>query len=204
MPATTWLPNPPDGTQICLGFDGSQNNDWTAIGAETIDGFSFTPRWNDDARRTVWDPSLTNGRIPHGEVAVAVEELMTRYRVKRFYCDPQDWETDIENWALAHGAERVITWPTNTVSRMHPELVRFREDLIEGVITHDGDPVAATQAANARKKAQPGQKYTIEKPNEHQKIDLIMARVLAHTAARDSLAAGWSIEKPKSKARVWR
>lgn len=204
MPDMLWLPNPPDGTQICMGFDGSKNNDWTALGCETIDGHSFTPRWGDDQRGTYWDPSLTGGRIPHGDVAVAVEEIFRRYKVKRFYCDPQDWETDIESWALLYGPETVITWPTNTVGRMHPELVRFEEDLIEGLITHDGDPVATTHAANARKKAQPGQKFTIEKPNEHQKIDVLMARVLAHTAARDSIAAGWKLERAKKRARVWR
>jgi hypothetical protein len=204
MPEMLWLPNPPPKTQICLGFDGSKNNDFSAISAETIDGFSFTPRWNDDDRPTMWDPSKTGGRIPHGDVAAAVDELMTRYSVKRFYCDPQDWETDIENWALLYGAETVITWPTNRVTAMHAELVRFEEDLIERRIKHDGCPIATSHMANARKKAQPGQKYTIEKPNEHQKIDMVMARVLAHTAARDSIAAGWAVEKPRAKTRVWR
>lgn len=202
MPGQPWLPNPPDGTDICLGFDGSKNNDWTAIGAETIDGFSFTPRWGDDKRATIWDPSLTNGRIPHMEVAAAVDELFSRFKVRRFYCDPQDWDTDIDNWGVSHGIETVVTWPTNKVTAMHAELVRFEEDLIEGLITHDGDPVAATHAANARKAGRPGQKFIIEKPNEHQKIDVLMARVLAHTAARDAIASGWTITK-KSRVRVW-
>jgi phage terminase large subunit-like protein len=204
MPDMLWLPNPPDGTDICLGFDGSKNNDFTAIAGETIDGFSFTPRWGDEQVATVWDPANSNGRIPHGEVAVAVEEMFRRYKVKRFYCDPQDWDTDIETWALAYGVETVIQWPTNVVSRMHPELVRFEEDLIEGRIKHDGCPITVGAAANARKKPQPGQKFTIEKPNEHQKIDAIMTRVLAHTAARDSIAAGWTPTQARKKARVWR
>jgi phage terminase large subunit-like protein len=204
MPEMVWLPNPPPKTPICLGFDGSKNNDFTAISAETIDGFSFTPRWNSDERPTMWDPAKTGGRIPHGDVAAAVDELMQRYSVKRFYCDPQDWDTDIENWALLYGAETVITWPTNRVTAMHAELVRFEEDLIERRIKHDGCPIATSHMANARKKAQPGQKYTIEKPNEHQKIDMVMARVLAHTAARDSIAAGWAVDKPRPKTRVWR
>jgi phage terminase large subunit-like protein len=204
MPEMVWLPNPPDGADICLGFDGSKNNDWTAIAGETIDGFSFTPHWGDEQIPTVWDPANSNGRIPHGEVAVAIEELFRRYKVKRFYCDPQDWETDIETWALAYGVETVIVWPTNVVSRMHPELVRFEEDLIERRIRHDGCPITVGAAANARKKPQPGQRFTIEKPNEHQKIDALMARVLAHTAARDSIAAGWTATKARSKVRVWR
>lgn len=205
MPETLWLPNPPDGTDICLGFDGSKNNDWTALGAETIDGFSFTPRWGDDPDQpSVWDPAVTNSRIPHSEVAAVVDELMKRYRVKRFYCDPQDWNTDIENWALEYGAETVIEWPTNNVTKMHAELVRFEEDLIEGLISHDGCPIAAQHASNARKSGRPGQRFIIEKPHEHQKIDVLMARVLAHTAARDSIAAGWTVKKPRSKVRVWR
>lgn len=44
MPSQPWLPNPPDGTAICLGFDGSINNDWTSISGQTMDGYSFTPR----------------------------------------------------------------------------------------------------------------------------------------------------------------
>ncbi|WP_310889910.1 terminase TerL endonuclease subunit [Clavibacter capsici] len=184
-------------------LDGSKNNDYTAISAETIDGYSFTPRWQDDQRPTMWNPALTGGRIPHSDVAAAVDELMRRFKVKRFYCDPQDWDTDIDNWGLLYGVETVITWPTNRISAMHAELVRFEEDLIEQRIQHDGCPITTAQIANARKKAQPGQRYTIEKPNEHQKIDMVMARVLAHTAARDSIAAGWAIPKPKPKLRVW-
>lgn len=204
MRARIWLPNPPDGTSICLGFDGSQNNDWTAIGAETMDGLSFTPRWGPDSFGTHWNPAEHGDRIPHSQVDVAVEELFDRYRVVRMYCDPQDWETDIENWAIRHGAEHVITWPTNNVTKMHAEIVRFENDLKEGRIRHDGDPTTALHIGNAKKVGKPGQKYILGKPNEHQKIDLAMTRILAHTAVRDALSAGWEPPKPRSKMRVYR
>ena len=67
-----WLPAPPDGTQICLGFDGSENDDWTAIQAETIDGLTFTPRYGPDKRPTIWNPAEWNEQIPRGEVHAAV------------------------------------------------------------------------------------------------------------------------------------
>jgi hypothetical protein len=59
-----WLPNPEPGAAVCLGFDGSETNDWTALAAETIDGYSFTPRYGPDERPAVWAPAEWNGRIP--------------------------------------------------------------------------------------------------------------------------------------------
>lgn len=203
MVAKPWLPNPPDGTPICLGFDGSQNNDWTALGAETMDGHSFTPRWGPNHFGTYWNPAEHGDRIPHGEVEAAVDEVFGRFVVVRLYADPQDWETDIEDWALAHGKERVIVWPTNNVTKMHAEIVRFENDLKEGRITNDGDPMAAAHIGNAKKVGKPGQKFILGKPNENQKIDIAMTRILAHTAARDALATGW--EPPtRKKMRVYR
>ncbi len=203
MPDQRWLPNPPDGTAICLGFDGSVNNDWTAIGAETMDGYSFTPRWSSEAVGTYWNPREHGDRIPHGEVTLAVDELFDRFQVVRLYCDPQDWETDIEAWALEHGQEKVLPWPTNKVERMYPAIRRFEADLREGLIRHDGCPVAAAHVGQAKKVPKPGQKYLLGKPNENQKIDVAMTRILAHEAKSDAVAAGWEPARPR-RVRVWR
>lgn len=204
MQNRTWLPNPPDGTSICLGFDGSINNDWTGIGAQTMAGYSFTPRVGPDQLPAFWNPKEHGDRIPHGEVHAAVDELFERYDVVRMYPDPEDWETDIEDWALAHGAEHVIAWPTNRIRQMYEEIRRFESDLREGRITHDGCPIVTAHVANARKVARPGQRYILGKPNENQKIDGAMVRILANTACRDALAEGWEPPKPKAKVRVWR
>lgn len=205
QPRRPWLPNPPDGTAICLGFDGSVNNDHTGIRAQTMTGFAFTPRWGPTPDTpTHWDPKQHGDRIPHGEVDAAVDELFDRFTVARFYCDPEDWTTDVERWAEQYGEERVIEWPTNQVSRMYPEIRRFEADLREGLITQDGCPITAAHVGNAKKVAKPGQKYILGKPNETQKIDLAMCAILANAAVRDSLAAGWTPPKPRAKVRVWR
>lgn len=205
MPSQPWLPNPPDRTPICLGFDGSINNDWTAISGQTMDGYSFTPRWGPTPDTgTFWNPREHGDRIPHGEVDAAVDELFARFEVVRMYADPEDWETDIEAWALRHGEEKVIPWPTNSVTRMYPEIRRFEADLREGRIRHDGCPQTALHMGNAKKVGKPGQKYILGKPNENQKIDLAMTRILANAAVRDALAAGWEPRKPRAKVRVWR
>jgi phage terminase large subunit-like protein len=78
-----------------------------------------------------------------------------------------------------HGEDVVIQWPTNKIGRMFPALTRFLEDTAEGATTHDGDPTAKLHALAARKIAKPGDQYILGKPSENQKIDILMADVLA-------------------------
>jgi len=72
---------------------------------------------------------------------------------------------------------------------MHAALERAQTDLITGRVTHDDCPHATTHVGNARKIAKPGEKYILGKPNEHQKIDVAMADVLAHEAWADTTEA---------------
>ena len=94
----------------------------------------------------------------------------------------------------------MVEWNTSRVNKMYDEIRRFEVDLKERRLTHDGCPIATIHAANARKIAKPGQKYVLGKPADHQKIDVIMARILAHTAASDAHAAGWADETDN---RMW-
>ena len=96
----------------------------------------------------------------------------------------------------------MILWPTNSIARMFPALNRYYTDLTEGTTTHDACTITRTHALNARKLAKPGDKFILGKPSEHQKIDALMADVLAHEAASDARAAGWSIPKPRKNARM--
>lgn len=180
----------PDGTRVCLGFDGSDSEDWTAIRAETLDGHGFTPTFAEDRRPTIWDPAGYDGRIPRGEVHAAVEELFGRYRVVRMHCDVREWATEIEMWALRYGARRVFEWPTNRPVVMHESLVRYVTDLTSGARTHDACPITALHVDNARRLPRPGERYILGKASEHQKIDVAMADVLAHEARCDAVAAG--------------
>ncbi|MCL1871013.1 MAG: hypothetical protein FWF90_11450 [Promicromonosporaceae bacterium] len=178
--------------RISLGFDGSRSGDWTALRAETVDGFRFTPTYGPDHRLAFWNPDEWEGRIPRGEVVAAVAEVFTSFQVERFYIDPRHWETQADTWASTYGEDVVVTWPTNQVNRMFDALVRFLEDTAEGLTSHDGDETATLHALAARKVAKPGDKYILGKPSEHQKIDILMADVLAHEAAADARAEGWA------------
>lgn len=188
------------GVNVCGGFDGSDVDDWTAIRLETIDGWQFTPTYGPDNRPTYWNPAeWPNHKIPRSEVNVARKEIFTKYQVKRFYCDPRDWQTEIEQWALEEGDEVVTEWDTGRgsarIKQMHAALERFVTDLTTEALTHDDCQMTALHVANARKLAKPGDRYILGKPAQHQKIDLAMASVLAHEAAADARAAGWGVEE---------
>ena len=196
MPEKLWdssrATEPSNERRIALGFDGSRSGDWTALRAETIDGYRFTPTYGPDKRPTFWNPDEWGGRIPRGEVSAAVAEMCAKYSVARIYVDPRHWETQADAWALEYGEDVVVPWPTNQIGRMYDALVRFLEDTAEKVTTHDGDATAKVHAMSARKIAKPGDKYILGKPSEVQKFDILMADVLAHEAAADMRGDGWA------------
>jgi len=186
----------PDGTEVCLGFDGSDNNDHTGIRLRTLEGFRFTPKYGPDSRPTHWNPAEWGGSTPRGEVRAAVDEIFRRYKVIRGYFDPRDWQTEIGDWALVHGDTVVLEWATYRTTQMHNALVRALTDLTtsakaalnnEPLITsHDDCPITQAHVFNARKIAKPGDRYLLAKPNDHQKIDMTMADVLANEAGEDA------------------
>ena len=182
---------PEPGTQICLGFDGSQTGDWTALRAETLDGYRWTPTYGPSNRPTFWNPAEWEGRIPRSEVNAAVDELFSKYDVARFYCDPHPWETQVDDWSLRYGSDIVVPWPTNQIGRMYDALTRFLQDTADHTTTHSVDATAKLHMMAARKVAKPGDRYVLGKPSQNQKIDISMADILAHEAAADMRQLGW-------------
>lgn len=180
----------PAAAMVAAGFDGSEVDDWTAIRLCTADGYHFTPTYGPDQRPTVWNPAEWGGSIPRGEVAAAWDELYRRYRILRAYNDPREWQSEIGQLALEHGEQVHAEWATHRIIQMHFALDRYLTDLVTGSLTHDDCPLAAVNAANARKVAKPGDRYILGKPAQHQKIDVTMADVLAHEAMADAIAEG--------------
>lgn len=199
-----WDAEIPDGAAVSGGFDGSRSGDWTAIRLETFAGHRFTPTYGPDHRPAYWDPKDWPGeQIPRGEVTAAVDEIFRRYRVGRFYVDPRHWETQADDWASRHGEDVVVQWPTNAIQRMFDALTRFREDSEALLTTHSVDEEARLHALRARKVAKPGDRYMLGKPAEHMKIDILMADVLAHEAASDMHASGWTTQEKSSRILAW-
>lgn len=182
-------------TKVCLGFDGSDNDDYTGIRLETLDFYQFTPTYGEN-RKTLWRPQDSGGRIPREEVRAAVDHLMGEYEIIRGYLDPHMWETEIDEWAGRYGEKLFVKWPTYRIPAMHASLERFRVDLYGGALTHDADADVATHARNAVMRTRQlnpltGQRqYILGKPTEAQKFDYLMSSVLAHEATCDAIADG--------------
>lgn len=186
-------------TRIVLGFDGSDMDDWTAIRAETMDGYQFTPVYGPEDEPTIWNPADYGGQVPRAEVRAAVEQLMNRYDVVRMYADPPYWDTEVDEWVDQYGEERVIRWYTRRMVQMHSAAERLKTDVVKrnsadgtraAAFTHDGCPITEGHIANTRVAVRPSGLYVLRKASPAQKIDASVASVLAHEALGDVIAAG--------------
>ena len=184
----------PAGSRVCLGLDGSKNDDYTGIRAETLDQFQFTPTYvvGGEERPCIWKPEEWGGEIPRHEVREAIRQLHKRFQIVRGYYDPFWWESELDEWADEFGPERVVRWPTNGVKKTHSGLERFRQDATTETsrFSHDGCVETVKEIGNAITRARSGESYIIGKPELHLKIDMAMSSMLAHEAVMDSLAKG--------------
>ncbi|MFJ3597910.1 hypothetical protein ACIPRU_15505 [Streptomyces sp. NPDC090126] len=179
-------------TRIVLGFDGSDSDDWTAIRAETMDGYQFTPLYGPEDAPTVWNPADTGGQVPRAEVRAAMSQLFHRYDVVRLYADPPYWETEIDDWVDEFGEERVIRWHTRRIVQMHAACERLKTDVVkkDGTFRHDGCAITQSHIENTRAAARPMERYVLRKAGPNQKIDATIPSILAHEALGDVIAAG--------------
>ncbi|MFE0270823.1 hypothetical protein ACFWZY_01585 [Streptomyces sp. NPDC058992] len=182
-------------TRIVLGFDGSDIDDWTAIRAETMDGYQFTPLWGPDDEPTIWNPADYGGQVPRAEVRAAMKQLMHRYDVVRLYADPPYWETEVDEWVDLYGEERVIRWYTRRIVQMHSACERLRTDVLKrnssgAAFTHDGCEITQAHIENTRAAVRPSDRYVLRKASPAQKIDVAVSSVLVHEALGDVIAAG--------------
>jgi hypothetical protein len=193
----------PDGTPIVLGFDGSDSDDWTALRAETEDGYQFTPRFR-EGPLMIWDPQQHGGYVPRGQVNAAVAELHSRYKVVRQYNDPPFWQSEIDEWAARFGDKVVVRWATFRTRQMAEALERFRTDVYTVKFHHDGCLITSKHVANAHSDPRPqGLLIRKDKPVSKNKIDAVMSSALTHEAALDVTAAKlWP--KPRQKIVVMR
>lgn len=187
------------GEAICLGFDGSLNDDTTVLrGCRMSDGYLF--------RIGAWaKPEGAAGigwEVPRSDVLATVREAFARYDVVRGYFDPHEWRSDIDALAADLGETRVIPWATSFYTKMHNALDRLHTGFLTGEVWHDADPLAAEHYGNVFV-ARRGHLRLVRKeyPNSPRKIDSVVGDALALEARADALSAGWG-QKHQSLTRV--
>jgi phage terminase large subunit-like protein len=186
LPAGAWLARrhpeamelPPDGTPISLGFDGSYNNDATALVGCTLDGHLF--------KVAVWErPSGASDEwvVPRDQVDVAVDAAFKRWKVRVMAVDRSRWVSETQLWAERYGSKVVVDVPQSR-ARMIPASAHFYTAVVQGLLTHDGDADLARHISSAITRETPDGAY-VTKEGRHSplKVDLAIAAVLAYEAA---------------------
>lgn len=192
----------PPGTQVVVGFDGSDTDDWSALRCETVDGYQFTPAFA-DGKPMIWDPAQHGGYVPRGEVNAAIGYLFATYRIERLYADPPYFQSEIDAWSAQYGEKVVFRWATYRPRQMADSLERFRTDVLAGQLMHDRCLITSRHIENAHADRRP-QGVLIRKDRKVSKfkIDAVLSSALAHEAAFDAKAAGWGGSKRRQLTRV--
>jgi phage terminase large subunit-like protein len=214
--AKAWLPDGvwekcedgqeiPDGEEVVLGFDGSHNNDSTAlIVVRPGEELNFDPedpvhadldederdrmaaQLNAGLRRPhidvveAWErpkDADPDWAVPILEVEDAIRAACRRWQVREIVCDPARWARTYQ--LLEEEGLPVVDFP-QSAKRMVPATQRFYEGVMNQTVTHSGDPRLARHVGNAIVKNSSGG-FMIYKENKGspRKIDLAVAAIMA-------------------------
>lgn len=164
----------PDGAEVVLAFDGSFNNDSTALVVcqpGVVPHVDVAGLWE---RPLNADSSWT---VPVVEVEDAIRAACRRWRVREIACDPHRWARSYQ--VLEDERLPVVEFPQSP-ARMTPATQRFYEAVMNRQLTHSGDPKLARHLHNAVLRADSrGQRIVKETRNSPRKIDLAVAAVMA-------------------------
>lgn len=192
----------PDGDAICIGFDGAQFRDATALIATHVEtGFQWP--------LGIWEcpPDKAEWECPEDEVDDALVAAFDRWNVVRVYADPPYWDGMIVRWKGRWGEKRVTEWWTNRPKAMAYSLRAYHRAMKAGDVSHNGDQVFARHIANARKRVlkmldENGQPLWVIEKERHDspfKMDGAMAGCVSWEARSDAIKAGQGRPKKKSK-----
>ena len=124
----------PEGAKIALGFDGSYNQDSTALVGCTMEGephVFVVGCWERPDHSPDWV-------VPRSEVTAAVHTALERYQVVALVCDPPGWHREIEEWSETYGAT-VVVFETNRRNVMSTACDRFYGQVVNKSLSHDDD-----------------------------------------------------------------
>ena len=167
----------PDGTDVVLGFDGSFNNDSTAL---VVASCGEKPHLDVVA---VWEKSTDDTwRVPILDVEEEIRKACRKFQVREIVCDPFRWARTYQ--ALEAEGLPVMEYPQSP-QRMVPATQRFYEAALNKGMTHSGNPDLARHVANVIVKTD-ARGSRLDK-TKGRKIDLAIAAVMAFDRAATSV-----------------
>lgn len=165
----------PNAAEVVLGFDGSFNNDSTALVVVQPGDMPFVDVVE------AWERPLDarhDWAVPVLDVEDTIREACKRWQVREVVCDPARWARTYQ--ILEAEGLPIVAFP-QSAERMAPATQRFYEAAVNGTIAHSGDPRLARHIDNCVLQISPRGVSRIVKEHKHstRKIDLAVAAVMA-------------------------
>jgi phage terminase large subunit-like protein len=170
----------PDGAEVILALDGSFSQDATALVAAEV---GEVPHLDVAG---LWEPppSRPEYRVPILEVEDAVREACRRWQVRQIVADPFRWARSLQ--ILAAEGLPVLEFPQSP-QRMSPATTGLYEAVVNGTVTHSGDPRLARHVGNATVRTNNrGTRIYKEHKHSTRRIDLAVCAIMAHSVAATS------------------
>jgi hypothetical protein len=199
---------PPAGSRIGAGFDGSIYVDATVIRG-SFQGRTF--EWGvwekpEGAELTRWlraHPGKDRWEVDRLEVEEAVTRLFATYDVGLMLCDTPKWKTEIEAWARQYALgprpedQRVVAFDTNQTVKFAPAVDRWLTGIATGDHTHDAATITDRHVKAVQKKkvhladdpTDGRTMYVLVKGADNERIDGAVTDVLAYVAEQIMPAA---------------
>lgn len=170
---------PPEQTEIVLGFDGSFSGDASVIVGCTTDSrpHLFLIK--------AWEKQLTDRddwRVDISEVEQTIIESCKKWQVTEIVCDPYRWQRSMQ--VLADEGLPVVEYPSSSPARMVQACAKFRDAVMESNLTHDGSPTLVRHMNNCVVKSDRlGPRVVKEHKQSSRKIDAAVAAIIAFDRA---------------------
>lgn len=186
--ATAWLPagawdscasdrELEPGETVILGFDGSFNNDSTALVAVSVAADGELPHVEVVAAWEKPSGSSQDWAVPIFDVEEAIRDACRKYNVREIVCDPFRWSRTYQ--ILSDEGLPVVEFPQSP-ARMVPATQRFYEAVLNQTITHNGDQRLSRHLSNTVIRVDSrGTRISKDAKHSPRKIDLAVSAVMA-------------------------
>lgn len=167
----------PRGSEVVLGFDGSFNNDSTALVVVEVPEDGTSPHVDVVAAWEKPTGSSNEWAVPILDVEEEIRKACRRWQVREIVCDPFRWARTYQ--ILEDEGLPVVEFPQSP-ARMVPATQRFYEAVLNKTITHSGDQRLARHLSNCVIRTDNrGSRLSKDSKGSPRKIDLAISAVMA-------------------------
>lgn len=188
-----------DGENIVLGFDGSAVDDSTVLmGMSLKTGvLSVIGLWEKDEANPQWT-------VPRAEVNKAIDDAFDRYEVVRMYLDDAYFKTDAELWQEKYTDYNIKDQPTVVpIPQSARRMSEFSDQLRFDMILEEDNPVFWESNDSVKRHFlnaivdRTTNRVTKRHKHSSDKIDILIASLLANAARYEAIDVIERINKPK-------